>query len=106
MRTESTRGASLVELLTALVLGALVIGLAGRTLLHAAETVRRAVAHDDRGTARRVARLTLRSELAALSPGDVRSSGGDSIRIRAFRVVREIGRKAGNGSCLKDGHIA
>lgn len=81
---------TLLEALIALLLGVVVVSLAGRTLLHVTDVAREAVSRDDRLVARRVARLTLRSELSALAPGDVRSDGGDSLRIRAIRGAGRI----------------
>ncbi|MGB1779482.1 MAG: PulJ/GspJ family protein, partial [Longimicrobiales bacterium] len=77
--TMRPTGVTLLEALVAVVIGTVLVTLAGRTLLHAMAVSRDAVVRDDRLVARRIARLTLRSELAALGPGEARSSGGDSL---------------------------
>ncbi|MGB1657485.1 MAG: PulJ/GspJ family protein [Longimicrobiales bacterium] len=88
--TMRPTGVTLLEALVAVVIGTVLVTLAGRTLLHAMAVSRDAVVRDDRLVARRIARLTLRSELAALGPGEARSSGGDSLRLRAVRGTGRI----------------
>jgi hypothetical protein len=85
-------GVTLLEALIAVVISTVVVTLAGRTLLHAMAVSRDAVVRDDRLIARRIARVTLRSELAALGPGEARSSGGDSLRLRAIRGAGRVCR--------------
>ena len=90
--TVRRTGVTLLEALIAVVIGIVLVTLAGRTLLHAMAVSRDAVARDDRLVARRIARLTLRSELAALGPREARSAGGDSLRMRAVRGAGRVCR--------------
>ena len=84
------RGMTLVEAVVGVFLGAMVVTLAVRTLLQTASVARDTLVRDDRLTARRIARLTLRSELSALASGEARSSGGDSLSVRAVRGAGRV----------------
>jgi len=83
-------GTTVLEAFVAVLLGTLLVTLAGRTLLHAIDVSRTSIERDDRLMADRVARLVLRSELNALAPAEIRSTGGDSIRLRAIRGAGRI----------------
>lgn len=95
--TVRRTGFTLLEALVAVVIGAVLVTLVGRTLLHTVAVSRDAVVQDDRLVARRIVRLTLRSEFAALVPGEARSSGGDSLRLRAVRGVGRVCRIESDG---------
>ncbi|MDG2283469.1 MAG: hypothetical protein P8L45_10120 [Longimicrobiales bacterium] len=83
-------GTTVLEVFVAMLLGTLLVTLAGQALLHAVDVSRASIERDDRVVADRIARLILRSELNALAPAEIRSTGGDSIRLRAVRGAGRV----------------
>ncbi len=94
-------GATVVEVLVALVLTTVLLQLSVDTLARLKATAR---SHDEARTeldAQRLASRILRSELAAGLPGrDWTSFPPDSVRLRAFRVAAEVCGSAGDSVLL------
>lgn len=85
--TPSRRGASLVEAIVALVLGAFVVHLGLATLLEVDRRVAESSVRTDASLAARIVRVVLRAEFNGADPSVDWSVGPDTIALRVFRGV-------------------